>query len=97
VEFFSPCLGWLKGETFHLSLLLSHFLKSIGENIVTMILWFLNLRHSGTLFGVVGYYGDATGSPFLPLLAALSSFSDALDSGLGRYDLATVSDRFRVT
>jgi hypothetical protein len=34
------------------SLLLSLFLKSLGENMVTMILLFLNLRHSGTLFGV---------------------------------------------
>jgi hypothetical protein len=31
------------------SLLLSLFLKSIGEN---MILWFLNIRHLGTLFVV---------------------------------------------
>jgi hypothetical protein len=31
------------------SLLLSLFLKSIGENMITMILWFLNIRHSGTL------------------------------------------------
>jgi hypothetical protein len=28
------------------SLLLSLLLKSIRENMVTMILWFLNLRHS---------------------------------------------------
>jgi hypothetical protein len=34
------------------SLLLSLFLKSIGENMITMILWFLNHRHSGTLFGM---------------------------------------------
>jgi hypothetical protein len=31
------------------SLLFSLFLKSIGEN---MILWFLNIRHLGTLFGM---------------------------------------------
>jgi hypothetical protein len=35
-----------------MSLLLSLFLKSIRENMVTKIIWFLNLRHSGTLFGV---------------------------------------------
>jgi hypothetical protein len=35
-----------------MSLLLSLFLKLIGENIVIKIIWFLNLRHSGTLFGV---------------------------------------------
>jgi hypothetical protein len=34
------------------SLLLSLFLKLIGENMVTKIIWFLNLRHLGTLFGV---------------------------------------------
>jgi hypothetical protein len=34
------------------SLLLSFFFKSIGENMTTMILWFLNIRHSGTLFGM---------------------------------------------
>jgi hypothetical protein len=33
-------------------LLLSLFLKSIGENLVTKIIWFLNVRHSSTLFGV---------------------------------------------
>jgi hypothetical protein len=35
-----------------MSLLLSLFLKSIRENMITMILWFLNIRHSGTLFGM---------------------------------------------
>jgi hypothetical protein len=45
---FSPCLGWLKDGTFHLCLsYLVSSLKSMGEN---MILWFLNNRHSGTLF-----------------------------------------------
>jgi hypothetical protein len=34
------------------SLLLSLFLKSIGEKMIAMILWFLNIRHSGTLFGM---------------------------------------------
>jgi hypothetical protein len=34
------------------SLLLSLFLKSIGENMITMILWFLNIRYLGTLFGM---------------------------------------------
>jgi hypothetical protein len=35
-----------------MSLLLSLFFKSIGENIVTIISWFLNLRHSDILIGV---------------------------------------------
>jgi hypothetical protein len=34
------------------SLLLSLFLKSIGENRIAMILWFLNIWHSGILFGM---------------------------------------------
>jgi hypothetical protein len=34
------------------SLLLSLLLKSIGDNMVTKIIWFLNLSHLGTLFGV---------------------------------------------
>jgi hypothetical protein len=47
VEFW-PCLGRLKDGTFHPSLSsLASSLKSIGEN---MILWFLNIRHSGTFF-----------------------------------------------
>jgi hypothetical protein len=35
-----------------MSLLLSLFFKSIGENMIAMIPWFLNIRHSGTLFVV---------------------------------------------
>jgi hypothetical protein len=35
-----------------MSLLLSLLLESIGENMITMIIWFLNIRHSGTLFGM---------------------------------------------
>jgi hypothetical protein len=34
------------------SLLLNLLLKSIRENMIKMILWFLNIRHSGTLFGM---------------------------------------------
>jgi hypothetical protein len=52
VEFFT--LSWVieRWKLSSVSLLLSLFLKSIGENMVSMIIWFLNLRHSGTLFGV---------------------------------------------
>jgi hypothetical protein len=45
---------------------------------------------------VVGYYGNMTGSPLLPLLVALSTFSGALGGGLGGYGSATVSSHFRV-
>jgi hypothetical protein len=34
------------------SLLLSLFFKSIGENMITMILWFLSISHSNTLFSM---------------------------------------------
>jgi hypothetical protein len=59
---FSPYLGRLKDGTFYLSLLLS-LLKSIGEN---MILWFLSIRHSGTLFGM--WFLTSTQQLFLLIL-----------------------------
>jgi hypothetical protein len=47
---FSPCLGRLKDRTFYLCLsYIASSLKSIREN---MIIWFLNIRHSGTHFGM---------------------------------------------
>jgi hypothetical protein len=52
VEFFT--LSWMvkRWNLSSVSLLLSLFLKSIGENMVIKIIWFLNLKHSGTLFSV---------------------------------------------
>ncbi len=52
VEFFT--LSWVveRWNLSSVSLLLSLFLKSIRENMIPMILWFLNIRHSGTLFGM---------------------------------------------
>jgi hypothetical protein len=52
VEFFTLSWAVERWNLSFVSLLLSLFLKLIGENMVTMILWLLNLRHSGTLFGV---------------------------------------------
>jgi hypothetical protein len=52
VEFFTSSWAVERWNLSSVSLLLSLFLKSIGENMITMILWFLNIRHSGTLFGV---------------------------------------------
>jgi hypothetical protein len=49
VEFFSFFWVVERWTLSSLSLLLSLFLKSIGEKV---ILWFLNIRHSGTLFGM---------------------------------------------
>jgi hypothetical protein len=52
VEIFT--LSWVveRSNLLSMSLLLSLFLKSIRENTITTILWFLNIRHSGTLFGM---------------------------------------------
>jgi hypothetical protein len=49
VEFFT--LSWVveRWNLSSVSLLLSPFLESIRENMIAMILWFLNIRHSGTL------------------------------------------------
>jgi hypothetical protein len=49
VEFFMLSWAVERWNLLSVSLLLSLFLKSIGEN---MIIWFLNIRHSGTLFGM---------------------------------------------
>jgi hypothetical protein len=52
VEFFTSSEVVEMWNLLSMSLLLDLFLKSIGENMITMILWFLNIRHSGTLFGM---------------------------------------------
>jgi hypothetical protein len=50
VEFFTTSWRVERWNISSMSLLLSLILKSIGETMITMILWFLNIRHSGTLF-----------------------------------------------
>jgi hypothetical protein len=52
VEFFT--LSWVveRWNLSSMSLLLSLFLKSIGEKMIATLLWFLNIKHSGTLFGM---------------------------------------------
>jgi hypothetical protein len=52
VEFFTSSWAVERWNLLSVSLLLSLFLKSIGEKMIAMILWFLNIRHSGTLFGM---------------------------------------------
>jgi hypothetical protein len=52
VEFFTLPWAVERWNLSSVSLLLSLFLKSIEENMVTMIIWFLNLRHLGTDFVV---------------------------------------------
>jgi hypothetical protein len=59
MEFFTSSWEVKRWNLSSVSLLLSLFLKSIGEN---MILWFLNIRHSGTLFVVP--HLDSTNVPF---------------------------------
>jgi hypothetical protein len=68
VEFFT--LSWVveRWNLSSVSVLLSIFLKSIGENMITMILWFLNIRHSGTLFWYVVPHLDSTNVPSHPTL-----------------------------
>jgi hypothetical protein len=50
-------LSWMveRWNVSSVSLLLSLFLKSIRENMITLILWFLNIRHSDTHFLVCGF------------------------------------------
>jgi hypothetical protein len=45
---------------------------------------------------IAGYYNDVIGSLLLPLLAALSAFPGAYDSGLSGYGPATVGGHSRV-
>jgi hypothetical protein len=52
VKFFTLSWAVERWNLSSLSLLLSLLLKSIGENMITMILWFLNISHLGTLFGM---------------------------------------------
>jgi hypothetical protein len=52
VEFFTSSWAIERWNLSSVPLLLSHSLKSTRENIITMILWFLNIRHSVTLFGM---------------------------------------------
>jgi hypothetical protein len=52
VDFFTSTWAFERWNLLSVSLLLSLFLKSIRENMITMILWFLNIRHSCTLFGM---------------------------------------------
>jgi hypothetical protein len=52
VEFFNSSWAVERWNLSSVSLLLSPFLKSIGENMITIIIWLINIRHSGTLFGM---------------------------------------------
>jgi hypothetical protein len=52
VEFFTWSWAVERWYLSFVSLLLRLFLKSIRENMITMILWFFNIRHSDTLFGM---------------------------------------------
>jgi hypothetical protein len=72
VEFFT--LSWVveRWNLSYVSLLLSLFFKSIGENMIAMILWFLNIRHS---FWYVVPHLDSTIVPSHPTLYRLNMWS----------------------
>jgi hypothetical protein len=63
VEIFTSSWAVERWNPSSVSILLSLFLKSMGEN---MILWFLNIRHPSTLF--VGPHLISTNVPFHPTL-----------------------------
>jgi hypothetical protein len=65
VEFFT--FSWVveRWNLLSVALLLSLFLKSIGENIIAMILWLLNIRHS---FRYVVPHVGSTNVPSHPTL-----------------------------
>jgi hypothetical protein len=58
-----------------MSILLSLFLKSIGENMITLLLWFLNIRHSCTLFWFVVAHLGSINVPSHPTLSRLNMWS----------------------
>jgi hypothetical protein len=72
VEFFA--LSWVveRWNLSFVSLLPSLFLKSIGENMISMILWLLNIRHS--FWYVVPHLGS-TIVPSHPTLYRLNMWS----------------------
>jgi hypothetical protein len=72
VEIFT--LSWVveRWNFSSVSLLFSLFLKSIGENMIAMILWFLNIRHS--FWYVVAHLGSVN-VPSHPTLYRLNMWS----------------------
>jgi hypothetical protein len=52
VEFFTLSWAVERWNLSSVSLLFNLFLKMIEEKMVAMILWFLNIRHSGNLLGM---------------------------------------------
>jgi hypothetical protein len=52
VEIFTLFLAVERWNLLSVCLLLSLFLNLIGEKVIAVILWFLNIRHLGTLFGM---------------------------------------------
>jgi hypothetical protein len=66
MEFFTSSWAIERWNLSSVSLVLSLLLKSIGENMITIILWFLNIRHSGTLFRM--WFPTSTQQMFLLML-----------------------------
>jgi hypothetical protein len=65
VNFFTLSWAVERWNLLFVSLLLSLLLKSIRENMIVMILWFLNIRHS---FWYVVPHLNSTNVPSLPTL-----------------------------
>jgi hypothetical protein len=65
VEFFTLSWAVERWNLSSVSLLLSLLLKSIRENLITMVLWFLNIRHSDSLFGMWFLTSDQQMFPFI--------------------------------
>jgi hypothetical protein len=72
VEFFTLSWAVERWNLSSVSFLLSLFLKSIGENMIVVILWFLNIRHS--FWYVVPHLG-LTIVPSHPTLYMLNMWS----------------------
>jgi hypothetical protein len=52
MEFFTLSWAVERWNLLSVFVLLSFFLKLIGEKMIVMILWFLNIRHSDIFFGM---------------------------------------------
>jgi hypothetical protein len=75
VDFFTFPWAIERWNLSSVSLLLRSFLKLIGENMIAMILRFLNIRHSCTLFGM--WFLTSAQQLFLLILPSIGSICGA--------------------
>jgi hypothetical protein len=81
VEFFTVYWAIERWNLLSVSLLLSLFLKSIRENMIAMIIWFLNISHSGTLF--VMWFLTSDQQMFLLILPSNAKYVELMGKGKG--------------